>query len=477
MTLRSRLLTAIFSVLVTVSIIAIAFTYGESRRSITNLFDTELAHSAQALMAVILPQLNTKDIDTIQSQLNRIPDFRENDIDDESKSNIFQHHYEHKLAFQFIDRSGKVLLHSVNAPTSPMVKIERKFNYVRLTNSLFNDREWRVFSLWDETNHYLVQIAEREDIRNELVGNISKQLVVPIVISLMFLGILTWLAVNRSLEPIRSLVDQVTQRELVNLTPLKEKNFPIELQPLVNVLNDLFIRLTEAFDKERRFTDDAAHELRTPLAALKIQAQVAIRADNSEEKDHALGKVLKGVDRATHLLEQLLTLARLDTAKQDTYRIVDLVSIISSTISDLTTHASKKPVTLKFVPAVNTEFKLVANPYHISIMFRNILENAINYSPPYSFVLIELSLQKEYVVLSVEDTGTGIDETLIPRLFDRFYRAAGNDISGCGLGLSIVKQIADLYDIEVNLIAKKDSPGTIASMRFPLPQIRGSENF
>jgi len=472
MTLRGRLVTAIFSVLIIVSIIAITFSYGESRRSIQELFDTELAHSAQGLMAVILPQLTKTDLDTIQSQLNQLPDFNDNDINEQADKDIYQHQYEHKLAFQFIDRDGNVLLRSTNAPSTPMTKIERRYSYVRFTDSKFNNTDWRIFTLWNNTNHYLVQVAERDDVRNKLVSNISLQLTIPIIISLLFLCVLTWHAVNRSLEPIKSLVDQVTQRELANLSPLREKNFPVELQPLVNVLNDLFIRLTEAFEKERRFTDDAAHELRTPLAALKVQAQVAIRADNNDERTRALGKVLTGVDRATHLLEQLLTLARLDTAKQDTYRIVDLVSIITSTISELTVQASKKPVTLKFVAAENTKFKLVANPYHLSIMFRNILENAINYSPAYSFVLIDLSLQKEYVVLQVEDTGPGIDEALVPRLFDRFYRAPGNEISGCGLGLSIVKQIAQLYDINVNLHAKKDSPGTIASMRFPLPQIR-----
>ncbi|MFV2056752.1 MAG: ATP-binding protein, partial [Thiohalomonadales bacterium] len=454
MSLRSRLLAAIFSVFLTVGAIAITFTYADARRSIQEVFDTELAHSAQVLFAVILPQLEYSSIQKIQTELNQISEFSNTPINLLNNTNIHQHQYDHRLAFQFIDRNGNTLLQSENAPDSAMVEIQRKFNYIGFADTYFNDSDWRVFSLWDKSNHYLVQIAERIDTRNELANSFSKQLIVPIAISLFFLGIITWFAINKSLEPIKLLVYQVTRREARKLEPLQTKKVPTELQPLVNVLNDLFLRLTEAFEKERRFTDDAAHELRTPLAALKVQAQVAMRENTTEGKDVALSKVLIGVDRNTHLLEQLLTLARLDTAKQDTYRIVNLVTIIESIISDLSDHATKKTVTLKFVPPENTKFKLVANPYHLSIMFRNILENAINYSPSYSFVLIDLSLQAEYVVLNVEDNGPGIDETLVPRLFDRFYRAPGNEIAGCGLGLSIVKQIADLYAIDVSLFAK-----------------------
>lgn len=225
-------------------------------------------------------------------------------------------------------------------------------------------------------------------------------------------------------------------------------------------------RLADALEQERRFTDDAAHELRTPLAALKTQAQVAVRATDASERERALQQIIRGVDRATHLLEQLLTLARLQH-KTDQLRLepVDLHRLVAELIADLAPQAMARQIGLELKGPQNVE--LASHPVSLSILIRNLLANAINYTPQGGRIEVELKPGADAVVLAIRDTGPGIDPDLLQRVFDRFYRVSGSDAEGCGLGLAIARQSAELLGATLQLRNRQDQPGLVAEVCLP----------
>jgi two-component system sensor histidine kinase QseC len=241
---------------------------------------------------------------------------------------------------------------------------------------------------------------------------------------------------------------------------------PTEIRPLVSSLNKLFERLHTALETERRFTDDAAHELRTPLAALKTQAQVSLRATSDEERQQALRQVINSVDRASHLVEQMLTLARLDPSSSTLMREkVNVHDLAADVVAQLVPAAIQKNLNIEIT---GDETAVVSvEPVSMSILIRNLVDNAIRYTPIEGDVVINVDrTADDKVVLSVLDTGSGIAAELQERVFDRFYRVVGNSSSGCGLGLSIVKRVADLNGLHIELRNRRDETGLVASVYF-----------
>jgi two-component system sensor histidine kinase QseC len=235
---------------------------------------------------------------------------------------------------------------------------------------------------------------------------------------------------------------------------------------LVISLNSLFDQLQVALELERQFTDDAAHELRTPLAALKTQAQVSLRATNEEERQQALRQVINSVDRATHLIEQMLTLARLDPAATTLVREkVNLHELTAEVVAQLVPIALKKNIEIEITG--EEDAVVLVEPVSVSILIRNLVDNAIRYTPVEGIVELSITQQSTHqVILAVKDSGPGIAPELQGRVFDRFFRVTGNSSPGCGLGLSIVQRVADLNNLMVDLQNKENAPGLIASVYF-----------
>lgn len=241
---------------------------------------------------------------------------------------------------------------------------------------------------------------------------------------------------------------------------------PQEIQPLTRALNALLERLQVSFDKERRFTADAAHELRTPLAGMKAQAQVASRAKDKGECRHALGLLLSGVDRATHLVDQLLTLARLDPdASLRNAQPVELRREIIEALANLAPLAIASDVELELLDGGDGQIS--GEAALIEILVRNIVKNAIAHTPKGGRVTVEIQSSVRALTIIVSDTGPGMPFDLRKRAFERFYRAPGNDKQGCGLGLSIVKRIADLHGGKATLSDRKGGSGLVVRVRFP----------
>jgi two-component system sensor histidine kinase QseC len=234
---------------------------------------------------------------------------------------------------------------------------------------------------------------------------------------------------------------------------------PTEIKPIVDELNKLFIRLQKAFDRNKRFAADAAHELRTPLAALKTQAQVALLAPTKEDSKKTIQKVIAGTDRCTHVVQQLLTLSRLgEEATLKDMQLLDLVPITTDMLAQLAPFALGKNIDIAFIEP-SEHRKIVGSETALSILIRNLVDNAIRYTPEGGNVTVKIINAPEGVTLQVIDSGPGIPPELYAQVFERFYRVLGTETAGSGLGLPIVKQIAELHNAKIKLSAPESGTG------------------
>lgn len=435
--LKHRLLVLALSTVVVVWIGATTFTYFDAREEFGEILDAHLAQSA-----TLLVMQSAHDLDEVETEHAPL-----------------LHKYSRRVAFQ-VWETGRVLrLHSANAPAQRLSDREQGFS-----DTLIDGHRWRVFSTWDESGHNLIQVAERTENRDELARDIAGNLLIPLWFSLPLLALLLWIAVARGLRPLLKLTDELAQREPENLAPLAAESAPREVLPLIERLNQLFVRIEASLQKERRFTADAAHELRTPVAAIKAQAQVARAAATDEDRIHALDNAILGCDRAAHLIDQLLTLARIDTLGDETAEPCQLRSIAAEVIAALAPAALAKNVRLGLTDG--DEVMVRGNPVLLRILLRNLIDNAVRHTPAGTAVRIDIANEAGQPRLSVSDNGPGIPEEELERVSERFYRPLGTQASGSGLGLSIVKRIAEIHDASLQLAPRKDGNGLDATIAF-----------
>lgn len=290
--------------------------------------------------------------------------------------------------------------------------------------------------------------AEARHARDEIVEALGDALVWPLAAALPALAAAIWLGVGSGLRPLRELRAQLARRDAADLAPLDAERAPQEIAPLVAELNRLFERIGEAMARERRLTADAAHELRTPLAVLSTQAQVARRAAHDAARNEALDALVAGAARAARLIEQMLTLARLEAGQaQGEARRVDLRSLAREALAAVAPRAIEKDldIALEDGPAPEVE----GHPELLAILARNLLDNAVRYTPPGGRVRAALTATGGAVVLEVTDNGPGVPPEELGRLGERFHRLAGSSEPGSGLGLSIVLRIAQLHRARV----------------------------
>jgi two-component system sensor histidine kinase QseC len=436
--IKRRLLVVLLLVTLLAWSITLVLSYRDTRHELDELLDAHLAQSASLLIVQVGHEAD--------------------DFDTEHAPPL--HRYSRHVAFQVWEKGRKLVLHSASAPNSPLSPSQEGFS-----NSRVDGKPWRVFSAWDNSRRYLIQVGERRKVRDKLAETIAENMLRPLLFTLPVLGLLIWLGVARSLRPLQSLSKQVSQRRADNLTPLEGSAVPIEVLPLVEGLNQLFARLRDSLDLERRFTADAAHELRTPLAAIMTQAQVARAATADAERQRALDNVVLGCTRAAHLVEQLLTLARLEPEQLQPGEPCDLRALAVDLISALAPVAIQKNIALQLAEGAAVHAAGVATL--LGILMRNLIDNAIRYSPSGSQVRVAITSRDGKAVFSVVDQGPGIPAEAQPLVWERFYRMLGTEQTGSGLGLSIVKRIADLHHAQVNLAAGENRRGLCVEVTFP----------
>lgn len=419
--------------------VTLIFSYRDTRHELDELLDAHLAQSASLLIAQVGHEAD--------------------DLDTEHAPPL--HRYSRNVAFQVWERGRKLVLHSAGAPNTPLSSTPEGFS-----NNRIDGKPWRVFSAWDDSRHFLVQVGEHREVRDELAGTIAENLLRPMLFALPVLGLLIWFGVAGGLRPLQTLSGQIGQRRADNLAPLDASVVPAEVLPLVEGLNQLFARLRDSLDKERRFTADAAHELRTPLAAILTQAQVARAAPGDAERQRALDNVLLGCARAVHLVDQLLTLARLEPQQLQSGESCELRALAAEVISELAPAAVRKNIELQLAEGAAVRVPGVATL--LGILMRNLIDNAIRYSPPASHVQVTIARRDDKAVFSVVDQGPGIPAEAQELVWERFYRVLGSGETGSGLGLSIVKRIADLHHAQVTLVAGDNGKGLNVEVIMPV---------
>lgn len=438
--LRLRLLLLLLTATLMLWSVAAVLSYFDAHHEIDEIYDAQLASTARILL----------------SQAGQEAE------EIESENGVEFHKYEHEVTFQIWDATGKLVLRSANAPAEPFTGEQDGFSNARIKG-----REWRVFSHWDDKRRFLVQIGECHEVREELAESVVSSLFYPFMFALPLLALLVWLGVGKGLAPLRGITEDVARRKPQNLEPLKAEGAPDEIRPLVDSLNGLLIRLDTALEIERRFTADAAHELRTPLAALKTQAQVARRSTEEGERCHALRQVVDGVDRATHLVEQLLTLARLDPgAGPPRLETLALRVLAVECAADLAPQAMSKAIEISVAEG---DADVTGHAAMLGILLRNLVDNAIRYTPSGGWVALAVRREATRVVLEVCDSGAGIPPEERAQVVRRFYRVLGSFESGSGLGLSIVQRIAELHGATVEL-GESTAGGLAVRVGFPLAE-------
>jgi two-component system sensor histidine kinase QseC len=371
-----------------------------------------------------------------------------------------QYKHERKIAFQVWDRKGRLRLRSASAPEVQLQSQSEGYG-----DAVIDGKRWRIFSRWDENRRYLVQVGERYELRDELAQSVASHLLHPLAVALPILALLIWLGVGVGLAPLGGVAREVARRAPDNLAPLDAGHAPREISPLIAALNALFDRLRTSLEQERRFTADAAHELRTPLAAVKTQAQVALGATGEDERSRALGNVVAGTDRATRLVEQLLVLARLDPQKVLPHgQTVDLHELARQGVAEIAPAAAAKGVEVSL--AAGNAAPVAGDAVLLAVLLRNLLDNAVRYTPAGGEVEVSVRRTTGGVSLAVVDNGPGIPEAERGRVFERFHRVLGSGEEGSGLGLSIVRRIADLHRASVSLDAGPGGRGLRVEVRF-----------
>ncbi|MCC6207797.1 MAG: sensor histidine kinase N-terminal domain-containing protein [Gammaproteobacteria bacterium] len=435
--LRNRLLFTLLPVTLALWAIVGVVIYAATQSEVDELIDAQLAQSARVLLSLMGHELAEEEL--------RPGYTSEDDIAEQFSE--FSHKYEQRLAFQmWILAEDRIWLRTATAPRSRMSERSAGFE-----DRIIEGDPWRVYVLTDPAGRLQVQVGESSARREELRNYIAWRVLIPILLTVPLLAILIWYGVGRAMMPLSKIADDVKNRRLDNLHPIPDIAVPVEAKPLIDALNALFQRLQQAFETERRFTSDAAHELRTPLAALKTQAQVALRATADDERRRALHQVITGVDRATHLAQQLLTLARIDPTLWVGRDKVDLGQLASEVLAEIAPVALAKDSELSL--EASTSAPVQGDRAMLGIMLRNLVDNAIKYTPIGGKIEVRVVQRGSSAVLSVTDNGPGIPLEERNRVFERFYRQIGASAPGSGLGLSIVKRIADLHHAEIRLDA------------------------
>lgn len=349
----------------------------------------------------------------------------------------------------------------------------------RFTAPGFSERphagsNWRFYVAADTKGAYRVIVGQAHAARERLAREIGLSLLLPALLALPLMALAVWWVVGRTLRPVDAVAREVAKLDARALVPLDEtRPLPDEIAPLRAALNALIARVTVAFDNERRFTADAAHELRTPLAALKIQAQVAQRTPAADNRAHALAQVVAGVDRMTHLVEQLLTLARVDPAAHEDVPALDPAASIADVVAELSPRAQRQSQTLAVDATPGC--RIAINPAWLQIALRNLLDNALRYAGDGARIDVRLAADAKTCAITVADDGPGVAPGLGARLSERFVRGEAAE-EGCGLGLSIVARIAALSDARLELgpgLPRAGGHGFAATLRFAIDRGAG----
>ncbi|UUA70857.1 ATP-binding protein [Cellvibrio sp. QJXJ] len=438
-----------FLVIVLVAIVTLANFAAAVRGYLGSMDEAERLFNQRLLQQVDL--LNyALPLQAITGNTNRVIEFPARASDVESS-----------LEFQWVNNDGTLLARSAAMPDTVLVSLEEGFRYFN-----FNNYRWHllVTASSDKQSWYIV--AERDDQRYRLAESMILQAVYPMVLALPLIALIIWWVAGVGLRPVAKLARELRQREATDLHPLEQRDMPVELLQLAQSANELLRRLDASFAREKRFSGDAAHELRTPLAALKIHCENLAR--ELHPAPESVMKLQLGIERMSYLVEQILLLNR--TAPDHfmgRFEPVNLTFLAKQTVVDCSAALAQKNHQIEFN---GDECWVLGDRAALASLLNNLLGNAIKYTPADGVIVVNSWLRGKDVVLEVMDNGPGIPAEQQARVFDRFYRVGGDrhnsQTPGCGLGLSIVQQVVELHNAQIALTQSRFDHGLLAIVTF-----------
>lgn len=456
--IRRTLLFVLLLLITMASIIGI-ISFKDARHEIEEIFDARLAQNARILQAIVLG-IHESDLSSAQEKQLQLA--FEEALLTEADANNGGHKYESKIAYQ-VWHGKQLILRSPNSPETPIGLETVGFSNIRLEGY-----QWTTFTLKTHSSSFpfIVSVAEREDVRGELVEKIVLQTLIPELIGIPILALLLWKAISWGLYPLRELTNLIKGRAPDNLKPIQLKAPPTELKPIQDALNRLLIETETLISREQRLIADAAHELRTPLAVLKIHTDNALMAQTDSDRKNSLHQLDLAVDRSTRVVSQLLTLARLDPdLKPDTKTSIDLLQQTRQNLAELMPIAWEKQIELSLEADEALSWQAEIEDGMLDVLLQNLISNAVKFSPSKSSIELHLEKTAGSFQLTVVDHGSGVDSDDLERITERFYRS-GNE-SGAGLGLSIVKRITQRHNGRLEL---KQTPGGGLTVQVNLPK-------
>jgi signal transduction histidine kinase len=419
--LRYRLLGWISTPILLATIFTFLIGFAFAWHEIEEVYDAQMVHSAKVLVQLTRHELEKGDYTNLGSE---DPDLH--------------HKYERKMGFR-VWVNGKLVTQSNTTKEFELFQAPPGFS-----DQTLNMKKWRFFVFLDPANSLQVEVSEQYDIRYELIGQLMSALIIPALILIPSIFLLVWIGVSKVINPIITLSNDVDKRGSDDLSDISQTDIPDEISPLILALNRLFYRLKDSLQREREFTDHAAHELRTPLAAMKTQTQVLLKkASGMPEYEESLKNLEESINRSSHIINQLLAASRLQHETM-THQAIDLSSCLKESISEIQPFFIQKNITLK--KEIENNIYVEGNAPYISILIRNILDNAGKYTPAGGSIYVCLDKKG---LLSVADTGPGVRDEDKTRIFERFVRVDKTGQDGSGLGLSIVQSIANAHGVSI----------------------------
>jgi two-component system, OmpR family, sensor kinase len=374
---------------------------------------------------------------------------------------------EENYLLQVWARDGTLLAQEVPAATTASIPLARKQGFYR--KHIANE-SWKIYRA--DGVHNIVQIAQPESARHHTINETSFKLLMPLLLQVPLLMLVALLSVRRGLKPLDLLSQAIALRQPEALTAIDSVNEPLELQPLVTTLNDLLARLQGSLQQQRNFVADAAHELRTPIAALQLQLDLLARAKTSDDHTRAIAQLRNGLQRATHLTQQLLSIARAESSPDKSrHQRIDLPVVIETVIERYLPFAWERKLDLGVTRLESAS--IYCSLADIEAVLDNLVSNAIRYTPVGGRVDLALYCDQSDAIIEVSDSGPGISPEERHRVFDRFYRVLqtnlnDDSIQGSGLGLAIVKAICNRYSVVINISEGNEGNGTRFTVRWPL---------
>lgn len=435
--IRVFLIASILATLTLFNFVAALQGYNSSLNEAEKLFDRQLVDTAKLIANLHMDQS--------PDRLNRLSD----------------------LAYQ-VWHKDQLLDASSNTGDKKVTNLYPGFGHAN-----FNGYRWRTFVYFEPKRENWIITAERTDIRFSLAENVIIKAVLPIVIGIPLIGLIIWLIISRGLKPLKDLSDQLKNKQVSDLSPIEIPALRNELEQVVFSINELITRLGSALTREKRFTADAAHELRTPISALKIQLH-NLREEVSGEHE-TVEQLQSGVDRMQHLVEQLLSLYRsTPTEFTSHFTPVDLYQLAQEVIAEQHPSFEKKHQVLELVGTKNI---IEGDRFSLQTLLQNLLSNANKYTPEGGLIRVTVDrtdkagMEEPQVCLKVEDSGLGIDPKDYQTIYERFQRLNNNPVvaatPGCGLGLTIVNHIVELHHAHINIEPSEFKSGTLFTVFFP----------